>query len=294
MDDEEASEEQNEVGAKKRKSRDNDDDESKKRMALKPGLRKLPLNHRSADDMEFDDVEYEQLKIREVLAHKHKEMKEENERDELDERSKQNEAEELAYEIQQDYTGKIFIYFYKDRNFNLYKSQIYLLLLEEVESNEENGSELDSGKSDELDKSEFQNEKWVKHFESFCSKLNKKLIDLKTFEKSIRALMVHLDPSKDEKNKARLCLLTEHLIEYYQSLFDIKSAENSIDMKVAYQCTSFIYELVSKYGAKSTKENPSIFLTLFRKLLGDLNTQYMSLKWNEKKFPHLNTVNMLL
>ena len=64
-------------------------------------------------------------------------------------------------------------------------------------------------------------------------------------------------------------------------------------MKVVNRCTSFIYELVSKYGAKSTKENPSIFLTLFRKRLGDLNSQYMSLKWNEKKFPQLKTVSVL-
>jgi hypothetical protein len=168
---------------------------------------------------------------------------------------------------------------------------MYFNFEEEIESNDESESEA-SHKSEEPN-TEFQNEKWIQHFESICSKLNKKLIDLKTFENSIRALMVHLDPSKNEKNKARLCLLTEHLIEYYQSLFNIKSVENSIDMKVVNRCTSFIYELVSKYGAKSTKENPSIFLTLFRKRLGDLNSQYMSLKWNEKKFPQLKTVSVL-
>lgn len=105
LDDEEANKVQNEEGTNKKKSRDIDDDESKKRTPLKPGLRKLPSNHRSADDMEFDDVEYEQVKIREVLAHKHKEMKEENERDEI-ERLKLKEIEESAHQMQ-DLTGKI-------------------------------------------------------------------------------------------------------------------------------------------------------------------------------------------
>lgn len=160
---------------------------------------------------------------------------------------------------------------------------------EEEEENDESDSENESLKMDD-DKSEFQNEKWISKFESVCSKLNKNLIDLETFVKTIRALMVHLDPSKDEKNKHRLCLLTEHLIEYYQSLFNLKSTSSSIDMKVVNQCTSFIYELISKYGQKSTKENPSIFIEIFRKILANLNSEYSNLKWNEKKFPTLSTL----
>lgn len=221
---------------------------------VKAGLRKLPANHRSVDDMEFDDIEYKQLKVRDELAHKHKQLREENEKDEMEEKNKLKEAVENGEE--------------------------------ESDSESEEDEEIEKD-----DSAEFESEKWVAKFEQICEKLDKKLIGLKEFEKAIRALMVYLDPSKDEKNKERLCLLAEHLVVYYQSLFNLKSAGSAIDMGVIDQCTNFIYELFAKYGSKSTKEQPSIFISLFRKILGELNSQYVGLKWNEKKFPQLNTVH---
>ncbi len=238
---------------------------------LKPGLRKLPANHRSVDDMEFDDPDYAQLKVRDELKHKHKLLREDNERAEVEEKLKLKELEEA-------------------------ESKLQLPVDEEEEEEEESGSSEDDSDTDEVSEESvetgaaFLDEKWISQFESACNKLNKKLIDLGQFEKSVRALMVHLDPSKDEKNKERLCALTEHLVEYYMSLFSLRSAGCAIDMKVVSQCTSFIYELISKYGGKSTKEQPSMFIGIFRKLLGELNSSYMELKWNEKKFPQLNTV----
>ena len=169
---------------------DNQDaSKSNRSQVLKPGLRKLPANHRSVDDMEFDDPDYAQLKVRDELKHKHKLLREDNERAEVEEKLKLKELEEAKLQLPVD-----------------------------EEEEEESGSSEDDSDTDELSEKSvetgaaFLDEKWISQFESACNKLNKKLIDLAQFEKSVRALMVHLDPSKDEKNKERLCALTEHLV----------------------------------------------------------------------------------
>ncbi len=250
---------------------------TKKIEILKPGLRKLPTNHRSVDDMDFDDPDYTQLKVRDELKHKHKVMKDENERAEAEEKLKKIELEDAEAKIQPE--GE------EEGDEESGQSE-----------NESSGEDTDEEDAPEQENSEsaadFQGEKWISKFESVCHKLNKNLIGLIEFEKTIRALMVHLDPSKDEKNKERMCVLTGHLVDYYMSLFNLKSASFVIDMKIVYRCTSFIYELISKYGGKSTKEQPSMFIAIFRKLLGELNSAYMELKWNEKKFPQLNIVKI--
>ena len=244
----------------------NEQNAVKSKGLVKPGLRKMPANHVSVDDMEFDDQEYVQLQVRDEIKNKHKKLREENERLEAEEKKRLQE-ELLAKEEEEE---------------------------EEAQDEEDNDEEDDSDERVSSDsKSEFQNENWIPQFESVCSKLNKKLIDLKQFTKSIRALMVNLDPAKDENNKKRLCLLTEHLIDYYQSLFSFKSTNASIDFRIVNECTNFIYELISKYGSKSTRQEPSMFIGIFNKILTELNESYVSLKWNEKKFPQLSIVSLL-
>ena len=105
----EEQDDQNESSAAKKKRRGDNDDDAKKRTLLKPGLRKLPSNHRSADDMDFDDAEYTQVKIRDELAHKHKELREENERNELEERNKKSSSEAGNKQLD-DFAGKRFPY----------------------------------------------------------------------------------------------------------------------------------------------------------------------------------------
>jgi hypothetical protein len=237
---------------------------------LKPGLKKRPANVTSVDDMEFDDPEYLQLQVRDEIANKHKKLRQENEKLEMEEKNNLESQENNEKEIKEDE---------EDNNSD-----------KDEDSNEDEDDEDELSIKSDDHKTEFGDEKWISKFESICTKLNKKLIDLKTFVKSIQSLMAYLDPSKDENNKKRLCLLTQHLVEYYQSLFNLKSTSSAIDFKIVNECTNFIYELVSKYGAKSTKQEPSIFIELFKKILREINENYVALAWNERQFPQLNTV----
>lgn len=70
-----------------------ENNELKTEAILKPGLKKLPANHRSVDDMEFDDPDYLQLKVRDEIKNKHKILREENERQLMEERIKEKELE---------------------------------------------------------------------------------------------------------------------------------------------------------------------------------------------------------
>lgn len=247
---------------------DEDDKSSKAKKNSKPSLKKIPANHYSVDDMDFNEPEYLQERNREEIKSKNlnnlKELansekeKEENE-DEDEEKSDEEELsnEEEDEELEDDEE-------------------------EELEESEEDKASITNGKSAE--------EKWVEQFRSICAKMNKKAIDSKQFEKLVNGLIEKLDPSKDENNKQRLCLLTEHLVEYYQSIFKIKSTTNAIDFNLVKILTSSIYNLTSKYGNKSTKKEPSPYIEIFKKLLAKINSEFKNAKVTERKLPDLSLV----
>lgn len=239
----------------------NDDEEQLKKKGIS---KKKQTNHRSVDDMDFDDPEYLQYQNQEDIKQKRKsELLEEREKVEekkLDEEDNQEGSEDEEYSDNEEEEG------------------------------EENASEVT--KSDEVESS-FTNDHWVSQFNQICAKLNKNEIDINQFEKLIRGLITKLDPSRDEDNKKRLCLLTQHLVEFYQSLFNLKSLTCALNTNLIRVCTNFIYELTSKYSARSTKQEPSSYVAMFRKILTDLNNEYLSLKSSDKTFPQLNIVTYL-
>ena len=236
----------------------NDDDNE---ISKKKGIsnkNKKQTNHRSVDDMDFDDPEYLQYQNQEEIKQKRKnEFLEEREKVE---EKKLDESESEDNEADQD--------------------------------DEDDDNETSTIKSDDVNRIEigFKNDRWVSQLEQICAKLNTNEIDLTQFEKLIRSLITKLDPSRDEDNKKRLCLLTQHLVEFYQSLFNLKSITSAINTNLVRLVTNFIYELTSKYSGKSTKQEPSSYILMFRKLLTDLNNQYLSLKSSDNSFPQLNIV----
>jgi len=230
-----------------------EDDESQSK---KKSNNKKVANHRSVDDMDFDDPEYLQYQNFEEIKQKRKnELLEEREKVE---EKKLDESEEE----------------------------------EEEESNDDDDDDEEQSTSNKSEETEidFKDDHWVSQYEQICSKFNNNSINLKQFEKLIRDLIVKLDPSKDEDNKKRLCLLTQHLVEFYQSLFVFKSMSNTINVGLVRLVTNIIYELISKYGSKTVKQEPSIYINMFRKFLTDLNNNYLSLKLTDKTYPQLNTV----
>jgi hypothetical protein len=238
-----------------------DDEETSKNKSAKNVNKSKASNHRSVDDMDFDDPEYLQYQNMEDIKRKRK--------NELLQEREQKEEKKLDEENEKD----------EDENDK------------EDEEDDEEASDL-SSKSEETvsEDNDFKNDHWVSQFEQICLKFNKNSIDVKQFEKLIRLLIEKLDPSKDEDNKKRLCLLTQHMVEFYQSLFVFKSLNSAINVNLAKVCTNIIYELTAKYGGKSTKQEPSMYIVMFRKILTDLNNDYLSLKFNEKTFPKLNIV----
>ena len=235
-----------------------DEEENSKNKNKKNIKNNKASNHRSVDDMDFDDPEYLQYQNMEDIKRKRKnELLQEREQKEEKKLDEENENEEE----------------------------------EEEEEEDEEASDL-SSKSEETvsEDNDFKNDHWVSQFEQICLRFNKNLIDVKQFEKLIRSLIEKLDPSKDKDNKKRLCLLTQHMVGFYQSLFVFKSLNSAINVNLARVCTNIIYELTAKYGGKSTKQEPSAYIVMFRKILTDLNNEYLSLKFNEKTFPQLNIV----
>lgn len=214
--------------------------------------KKKATNHQSVDDMEFDDPEYLQYQNQEDIKRKHK--------------------NELLKEREQEEEKKL------DED----KSD------EESEDQESDESDVESKQTEQSSEDSFSDDHWVSQFQQICQRFNKNSIDLKQFEKQIRALIQKLDPSKDEDNKKRLSLLTQHLVEFYQSLFVMKSSLSAINMNLVKLLTNLIYELTAKYGNKPTKQEPSLYIAMFRKILTDLNNDYLSLKITEKTYPQLN------
>lgn len=246
-----------------------EEDENEKRK--KKGLKKIPSNHISADDMEFNEPEYLEMMNRDELKGKHKKMNEELEKENKKDQSESEEEEEEEEEKDVEADGL------------------------DQESEEEEEEEKSEAEENENVGEKFQNDKWVKHFETICLKMNKNSIDLKQFEKLLKALIERLDPSRDENNKQRLCFLTKNLITYYQSLFHfITPSKLVINMDLVKLLTKLIYDFTFKYGNKSTKKDPSPYVALFKDLLNKLNTEYLDLKISERRFPQLSTVNIFI
>lgn len=227
-------------------------------------LKKTPNNHVSPDDIEFDDPEYLEMFRRQEVAMKNKKLNEELEKKNKEE-CEQSEVEENDLEKDDE----------DDED---------MISKESLEDKDE--------PVETTEFSEFKNEKWIKEFENICLKMDKKSIDCHQFETLLKTLIQKLDPSRDENNKKRLCFLTEHLIQYYQSVFRIKSPSNfSIDMNLANLVTKYIYDFTFKYGNKSTKKDPSSYVSIFKRILDNLNKDFLNLKLNERKIPQLDIVS---
>ncbi|RNA32622.1 nucleolar 14 [Brachionus plicatilis] len=224
-------------------------------------LKKTPANHISPDDIEFDDPEYLEMFRRQEVAMKNKKLNEE-----LEKKAKEEEQDESENEQTGDSD----------------KEEV-----EELISEKDFGDENESVQKSNF--SEYKNEKWVKEFENVCLKMDQKSIDCSQFDAFLKSLIQKLDPSRDENNKKRLCLLTEYLISYYQSMFRFKSPSNiSIDSNLANLLTNYIFDFIYKYGNKSTKKDPSPYIALFKRILDNLNKDYLNLKINERKIPQLD------
>lgn len=262
------------------------EEEDEKDRNKKKTKKKIPANHRSADDMDFNEPEYLQMRVRDEISQKHKADKAEAENGAKKEEEAQDEEEEDIEngleEEEEEENGEF---------------------EEGSEESDEEGEDDGEGEYDNEDEEEekeskkadleskFEGDQWLTQFELICNKLNKKTLNLNQFEKSIRLIIEKLNPANDEKNKERLCLLTQRLVEYYQSLFDLKSASQTIDFNLAKLCTAFIFELTSKYGGKSTRKEPSIYVNLFKRILSQINDQFVNLKSAERKFPELKVVS---
>jgi hypothetical protein len=247
---------------------DDDDTQSTKKDYSKTKLKKIQNNHISVDDMPLDD-EYLQHFNREDIKIKQN----------IDRKNEQDEEKEiygLGKDINESEDNENDADNYEDS--------------EEVDD-EPSSSEINGNQENALTGS------WTRKFEILCSKLDNKSINISKFEKQFKVIVDSLDPSKDENNKKRICLLTSHLIEYYQSLFTLKISKNNddtnlFDYKLAKTITKHIFYFTNKYGNKSTKKEPSIFVELFKDILRKINNEYLKIKTNERKFPSLNIVTI--
>jgi hypothetical protein len=265
-----------------------DDEETKRTNKNKPNnLKKIPLNHFSVDDMEFDEPEYLQAMNKSDIKQKRlEEARQEHEETTNQVKQSDDEDEENGEE-------------YEDLS----------------ESNTDSQSIAESSsslilKSSEF--SEFSNDKWIIQFKNICAKLNKQSIDVKKYEKLLDSIIQRLDPSRDEKNKLRICLLVQYIIDYYQNVFKtsctlakslnkntINGSINNVPQKIKIDfglvevLKKIIYDMTLKYGNKSTKKDPSIYVEMFKKILSNINSDYVGLKIAEKKFPDLSIVNII-
>ena len=234
-------------------------DEKKKKKIL--GMKRVPINHISADDIEFDDPEYLEARKREEIASKRK--------GEAEIEKRQNDLEHINEKSEKT---------------------------EEDEKDEEDKEEKNDESEDEsLNESEvelFKGDKWIGEFESICLKMSKKSIKINEFEKMLDKIIASLDPGKNELNKDRIFSLTKKLVTYYQSLFQFKSPSKLvIDNDLVNLLTKYIYDLTFKYGNKSTKKDPSKYVALFKEILSGINSSYLNLKPSERRFPQLDIVS---
>ena len=233
-----------------------DDEGGSKKISMK---RKIPANHVSADDMEFDDIEYVESRNRDKIK---KTVAEERAAEELaaKEEKKQKKKQEEEEDNNDDEEDE-----------------------DEDENDDESESDAENGTGEDDD------EAWLGKFESLCEKRDKRAVDCVKFEKSLRALIeVDLDPSRAEGNKQRLARLTERLVDYYRAApFD----GGRIDVPLVELLTRVVYELTSKWGNKSTKKEPSPFVAVFKQLLVKLDKEFTkAIRANQRHMPPLSTV----
>jgi hypothetical protein len=231
------------------------DERKKKKNAM---MKKVPMNHISADDIEFDDPEYVEARKRNEITGRRK-VDAEVEKKQHDKANKKEPRQDIDIGQQED----------------------------EAEESEDSNDE-----EEEEDVTEtFKDDKWIEELESICVKMNKKSIKVNDFDSLLKKIILKLDPGRHELNKDRLVVLTKKLVQFYQSLFRFKTpAKLTIDNDLVNLLTKHIYDLTFKYGNKSTKKEPSKYIAIFKELLSNLNSSYLALKTSERKFPQLDIV----
>ena len=235
-----------------------DTDKKLKGKAAKKTIKKSVNNHISADDIEFDDPEYVEYFRKKDINAKRKLEAEENE----------NESKPNGETVKQ--------------------------LSDEDDEDDQEGDE-EEGSNEEEEESEngvpakdgTDRDEWPTLLESSLTKLKKGSIDMKSFEKLFDSILVKLDPSKDEKNKQRLCSLVQALIESYKKECMVAKELNKDLLNFLIK---YIYELTYKYGNKSTRQEPSPFIAVFKSLLNSINKEFENEKLNEHRFPQLDKV----
>jgi hypothetical protein len=138
----------------------------------------IEINHRSVDDMDFDDFEYESARQKQRNLKVIQEEKEEMEKAEKNNKRKISEEEEEEEDEEEDEVDKVV------------KTEI----LNEVD-----------------------NEEWLKYFNKISISLTNGKIKNEDFDKGIKEIIKKLNPGLNENNKQRLYVLTQHLIEFYRS-----------------------------------------------------------------------------
>jgi hypothetical protein len=231
------------------------EEQDEKKKKKNESMKRIPTNHISADDFEFDDPEYVEARKRQEITSKRK-GEAETEKKQHDKENKKGPKQEIG-EDNEDIQDES----------------------EDEEEEEENPTET------------FKDDKWIEELESICLRMNKKAIKINEFDSLLKKLIQKLDPGRHELNKDRLVVLTKKLIEYYQSLFRFKTpSKMHIDTHLVDLVTKHIYDLTFKYGNKSTKKEPSKYVAIFKEILSKLNSDYDSLKISERKFPQLDIV----
>jgi hypothetical protein len=261
------------------------DNNSKKKLQQQeiPRIKRkvILFNHMSVDDIEFDDPEYVEARRREELISKRKiEIEQLNKKNNNKQKKGQNAEsnnENLKQKLKSDFEDNI-----------------------EEEDNNNDSKEINNN---------FDNETWRQQFKIICIKMDNNQIKLDEFDQFLNKLILSLDPSLHELNKERLYDLVQQMFFYYQSLLRIKftssalkrnninknklhneSIQVNININLVNLLTKHIFELVFKYGNKSTKKEPSKYVALFKTMLKKINADFMNLKANEKRFPNLDIV----
>jgi hypothetical protein len=262
----------------------NNEREHEKMLKQQKGMKKIPLNHRSADDMDFEDPEYLQERNRQMIKNKRNNQVEQDDNKKVEENTDD----------------------------------------EEEEDEEEDEADNELATKDIF--KDFQADEWLTKFETISTKIKNNLIsnsskevnskeintNLIAFEKFLDTLISNkLDPSKDDKNRKRLCLLTKKLVQFYESLFDVptkKTKKNSsfqININLIELVVSFIHKLTLKYGNNvqkkslnkpdevgGEKDDGLNYISIFKEYIYDLNQCYNEVSIKNKKFPSLKVLMM--
>ena len=161
----------------------------------------IEMNHRSVDDMDFDDFEYESSRQKQRNLKAIQEEKEEMEKAER--KRKVPEEEE-----------------------------------EDDDDDEEREEYIKS------DKTEVDNEEWLKFFNKICNNLTNGKIKNEDFDKGIKEIKKKLNPGLNENNKHRLYVLTQHLIEFFRTNCLNQTLINHVRLDVI---SKLIFDLCTVY-----------------------------------------------